>query len=81
MDESQEAIDHYAAEDARIAANDFRAHTCGECAWVTKGVLPYCRRVSWNCIPTRNDVQYSGHGLLDPKEPACPAYVPREAQP
>lgn len=60
---------------------DFRAHTCDECAWVTKGVLPYCRRVSWNCIPTRNDVQYSGHGLLDPKEPACPAYIPREAQP
>ena len=61
--------------------SDFRAHTCGECAWVTKGVLPYCRRVSWNCIPTRNDVQYSGHGLLDPKEPACPAYIPREVQP
>lgn len=75
MDESQEAIDHYAAEDARIAANDFRAHTCGECAWAARRQ----RNDGWN-VEQFLTCRYSSCKVFQ-TDKACPAYHPREAQP
>ena len=74
---------------ANVKQDDFRAHTCGECAWAlkvsetlgdaAKGIRD--RRV----CRLGKGLDVSGDALwyeavFDNFE-ACPAYVPREAQP
>ena len=57
--------------------DDFRTHTCGECAWITRpdanSGTGVCRRGTWG----DTGAQY-GLGVTGLTEPACPAYVPRE---
>lgn len=55
--------------------NDFRAHTCGECAWA----FLYSGGDYFECM--RNNWQLPERGAYCSTQAACPAYVPREAQP
>lgn len=57
------------------AASDFRAHTCGECAWV--------KLTDFANQPDKGFVcRHRSSDLIWPIDvPACPAFVPRELQP
>lgn len=98
----------YCAREEITPRDDFRAHTCGECAWAGRNFIiedivtanefanvdcVYCRRVPWGTTKTavrvdddndpviRRCLSETAQGIVSIHTPACPAYVPREAQP
>lgn len=60
--------------------DDFRSHTCGECAWAMEhnGHL-YCRRAAWGLYRLGTNQCYAQiSGFISEATDACPAFVPRE---
>ena len=59
-----------------LKCSDFRAHTCGDCAWAKIVEATYGATAdSFVCRHRSSDLMWP----LD--TPACPAYIPREVQP